>query len=140
MLLYSWREQVRVYGLAAIVLIAAFAMFRHTAAAQPLFYLAFIYSVLWVGTTPKLRRFVPPNDYSYGIYLYGFVMQQCVANLLPHLDHLQAVLVAAPLILICAVCSWHFVERPALRWCRRRVARAPLEPAPSVITTDGAVR
>ena len=100
-----------------------FLVFRDTAGAQPLFYLAFVYGVLWIGTTPLLRRFVPRNDYSYGIYLYGFMMQQCVANIAPHLNHQTAVLVAAPFILLCAALSWRYVERPVLVWCRRRLAR-----------------
>lgn len=125
MLIYGWREQIEISGFAAIGLIMTFLVFRDTAGAQPLFYLAFVYGVLWIGTTPVLRRFVPRNDYSYGIYLYGFMMQQCVASIAPHLSHQAAVLVAAPFILLCAALSWRYVERPVLVWCRRRLARAP---------------
>jgi peptidoglycan/LPS O-acetylase OafA/YrhL len=125
MLLYGWREEIELHGLPALGLVMVFLVFRDTAAAQPLFYLTFVYGVLWVGTTPMLRRFVPRNDYSYGIYLYGFMMQQCVASLAPHLNHQTAALVAAPFIMLCAVLSWHFVERPVLVWGRRRLARTP---------------
>ncbi len=76
----------------ALALTMVFLVFRDTAGAQPLFYLAFVYGVLWVGTTPLLRRFVPRHDYSYGIYLYGFMVQQCVANIAPQLSHVTAVL------------------------------------------------
>jgi peptidoglycan/LPS O-acetylase OafA/YrhL len=139
MLLYSWRERFQIHGLLALGFVMTFLVFRDTAAAQPLFYVAFVYGLLWFGTTPALRRFVPRNDYSYGIYLYGFMMQQCVASAAPHLDHVTATLVAAPLILLCAAASWHFVERPALMWMRRRLARTPRESAP-VIATDSAAR
>jgi peptidoglycan/LPS O-acetylase OafA/YrhL len=125
MLLYGWRERIAIHGLVAVGLVMVFLVFRDTAGAQPLFYLAFVYGVLWIGTTPLLRRFVPRNDYSYGIYLYGFMMQQCLANIAPHLHHLTAALVAAPFILLSAALSWRFVERPVLVWCRRRLARSP---------------
>jgi peptidoglycan/LPS O-acetylase OafA/YrhL len=125
MLLYGWRERFEVYGLAALGLVMVFLVFRDTAGAQPLFYLAFVYGVLWIGTTPLLRRFVPRNDYSYGIYLYGFMVQQCVASIAPHLGHQAAVLIGAPFILLCAALSWRYVERPVLVWCRRRLARRP---------------
>ena len=125
MLLYGWREDIELHGLAALGLVMVFLVFRDTAAAQPLFYLAFVYGVLWIGTTPLLRRSTPRNDYSYGIYLYGFMMQQCVASLAPRLSHQTATLVAAPFILLCAVLSWRFVERPVLVWCHRRLARTP---------------
>jgi peptidoglycan/LPS O-acetylase OafA/YrhL len=125
MVLYGWRERIEIHGLAALGLVMVFLVFRDTAAAQPLFYLAFVYGVLWIGTTPLLRRFAPRNDCSYGIYLYGFMMQQCVASIAPHLHHQMAVLVAAPFILLCAALSWRYVERPVLVWCRRRLARTP---------------
>jgi len=41
------------------------------------------------------------------IYLYGFMVQQCVANIAPQLSHVTAVLIAAPFILLCAALSWH---------------------------------
>lgn len=139
MLLYGLREHVRIDGMATLALFALYFVFHDTAAAQPLFYLAFAYGVLWAGTTPWLRRWVPHNDYSYGIYLYGFAIQQCVAAVAPKLDHLTALLIAAPAILLCAALSWHFVERPALRWCRRRIARAPDASSRSSGTDDTSV-
>jgi peptidoglycan/LPS O-acetylase OafA/YrhL len=122
-LLYGLRERIDIHGLMALALTMVFLVFRDTAGAQPLFYLAFVYGVLWVGTTPLLRRFVPRHDYSYGIYLYGFMVQQCVANIAPQLSHVTAVLIAAPFIVLIAALSWHCVERPVLRWCRARLAR-----------------
>ncbi|MFL6701573.1 MAG: acyltransferase family protein [Paraburkholderia graminis] len=122
-LLYGLRERIDIHGLMALALTMVFLVFRDTAGAQPLFYLAFVYGVLWVGTTPLLRRFVPRHDYSYGIYLYGFMVQQCVANIAPQLSHVTALLIAAPFIVLCAALSWHCVERPVLMWCRARLAR-----------------
>jgi peptidoglycan/LPS O-acetylase OafA/YrhL len=139
MLLYGWRERIEIDGLAALGLVMVFLVFRDTAGAQPLFYLAFVYGVLWVGTTPLLRHFVPRNDYSYGIYLYGFMMQQCVASIAPHLNHQMATLIAAPFILLCATLSWRYVERPVLVWCRRRLARRP-DPHGVAMAADTAVR
>jgi peptidoglycan/LPS O-acetylase OafA/YrhL len=139
MLLYGWRERIEFHGLGLLGLMMVFLVFRDTAGAQPLFYLFFVYGVMWVGTTPILRRFAPRNDYSYGIYLYGFMMQQCVASIAPHLNHQTAVLIAAPFILLCAALSWRFVESPVLSWCRRRLARTPGSLAVPM-TTDTAVR
>ncbi|MFM0507630.1 acyltransferase family protein [Paraburkholderia sp. RL17-373-BIF-A] len=140
MLLYGWRERIDINGLAALAFAMVFLVFRDTAGAQPLFYLAFVYGVLWIGTTPLLRRFVPRHDYSYGIYLYGFMVQQCVANIAPQLSHVAAVLIAAPFILLCAALSWHFVERPVLKWCRGRLARPSTQVAAGMPAGDQAVR
>ncbi|WP_028218318.1 acyltransferase family protein [Paraburkholderia oxyphila] len=124
MLLYAFRERVPVSGWAAAALGAVYLALRGTPLAQPVFYVAFAYGVLWVGTTPLLHRFAPRNDYSFGIYIYGFPVQQSVAHLWPNMDHLTSLLIAGPFIFACAYVSWHCVERPAIRWTRRRLAKS----------------
>ncbi|HEY2608222.1 MAG TPA: acyltransferase, partial [Paraburkholderia sp.] len=87
-----------------------------------------------------LRRFVPRHDYSYGIYLYGFMVQQCVANIAPQLSHVMSLLVAVPLILVCAALSWHFVERPVLTWCRGWLTPQHRPLATGIAARDQAMR
>jgi peptidoglycan/LPS O-acetylase OafA/YrhL len=140
MLLYGWRERIDINGLTALGFAMVFLVFRDTAGAQPLFYLAFVYGALWMGTAPLLRRFVPRHDYSYGIYLYGFMVQQCVASAAPQLSHVMSLLVAAPLILVCAALSWHFVEWPVLTWWRTRLAPPRRLLATGMAAGDQAVR
>ncbi len=124
MLLYACRHRVVISGWAALALCCTFLALRGTPLAQPAFYAAFGYGVLWLGTTPMLRRFVPRNDYSLGIYIYGFPVQQCVAALWPHLDPLVTLPLVAPFIFALAWLSWHGVEKPAMNWMRRRLARS----------------
>ncbi|NML29813.1 acyltransferase family protein [Paraburkholderia antibiotica] len=138
--LYGWRARIRIGGLIALALAMVFLVFRDTAGAQPLFYLMFVYGVLWIGTTPLLRRFVPRHDYSYGIYLYGFMVQQCIAALAPQLSHVMSLVVAGPLILVCAALSWHYVERPVLTWCRARLAPQRAVLATGIAPRDQAAR
>lgn len=72
------------------------------------FVFAFAYCIPWHG----FNRF---GDYSYGVYLWGFPMQQIVAHYLPELSPIQNALLAFPLALAFAVLSWTFIEKPALR-------------------------
>ncbi|GAA3457308.1 acyltransferase [Dactylosporangium matsuzakiense] len=64
---------------------------------------------------PRLHAVGREQDYSYGIYIYAFPVQQTVAHfggaswgLLPYIT------VCLPLVLLVAAASWHLVERPAL--------------------------
>ncbi len=123
-LLYGWREHVRIDGFAALGLLLVFLVFRDTAGAQVLFYIAFVYGVLWIGTTPLLRNWVPRRDYSYAIYLYGFMVQQCVAAVAPAMPPMLSVVVSAPFVLAAAAFSSRWIERPAMAWCRARIARS----------------
>jgi peptidoglycan/LPS O-acetylase OafA/YrhL len=124
MLLYALRDRVVISNWVAVLLLCIYLGLRGTPLAQPVFYLAFGYGVLWIGTAPLLHRFVPRNDYSLGIYIYGFPVQQSVSSLWPHLDHLSALLIATPVVFALAWLSWHCVEKPALGWTRRRLAHS----------------
>jgi peptidoglycan/LPS O-acetylase OafA/YrhL len=138
MLLYGWRDYVRADGWSVGLLVMTFLAFRDTAGAQPLFYLAFVFGLLWIGTAPALHRFVPRHDYSFGILIYGFIVQQSVASIAPHLNHLSAVLISAPFIFAFAYLSWHWVEKPVLGWCRRRLARTPADTVHGSMVGDSA--
>jgi peptidoglycan/LPS O-acetylase OafA/YrhL len=78
------------------------------------------YGVLGLGLSLRPRWLQLKNDFSYGIYIYGFPLQQFLAALgltsLPVLAFsILAVICAAPF----AVASWFFIEKPAIRWARR---------------------
>lgn len=71
------------------------------------------YLTLHLGLLDPARRLpVSSGDYSYGIFLYGFPVQQLVYAVLgPHPWWLNF-LAAAPVIVLLAIFSWHMVEAP----------------------------
>ena len=77
----------------------------------------FTYIVVAVGLTevPKLP-FFHRGDYSYGIYLYGYPIQQAVIASFPKgwtwWSHLAVSMV---IVTGFAIFSWHFIEKPILR-------------------------
>lgn len=73
------------------------------------------YVVCYIGTSnPKKIYIVRGADYSYGIYLYGFVIQQAFAATVPSAEWYTNIIVCVPLAALVAAISWHFVEKPAL--------------------------
>ena len=118
---YIWRDKVILHGGIVLALLALAALLWPT----PLFFPALIallaYGVLWLGYAPsgRLREFNRLGDYSYGIYIYAFPIQQMLAWS-GWRDPLPQAGMAFLLSLGCAVLSWHFVEEPAMRLRRRR--------------------
>jgi peptidoglycan/LPS O-acetylase OafA/YrhL len=76
------------------------------------------YLALWLALTPRLpvipaARF---GDLSYGIYIYGWPVEQGVVWLLGgRAAWWQVFLLGLPAAAALAFLSWHLVERPALR-------------------------
>lgn len=97
-------------------------------------YAFFAYLVIYVSLHPKiiLPSMDKYGDYSYGIYIYAFPVQQACAlwipNLTPFTMFLSAMLFTVPLALL----SWRYIEKPALkmkgkmrfgiRWTDQRVS------------------
>ena len=77
-----------------------------------------------------------PGDYSYGLFLYGFPLQQGLAALYPSLSPDQLTALALPAALLFAIASWHVIERRALSFKSWRAspplpAAAPVPQGPS---------
>ncbi len=75
------------------------------------------YAVLWLALSrsapiPRLAKY---GDFSYGIYILAFPIQQIVAQgLAGRGTWYLNVLMSAPIALALAVASWFLIERPAL--------------------------
>lgn len=123
-LLFVYRTRIPSSGILAalalvlIVLVTVGGLFKPVAA------LAVAYSVIYAGSRLPLARIGRRNDISYGMYIYGFPVQQFTVLLLggsflpPWAFALVTVVATVPL----AWLSWLAVEKPALRL--RRVARS----------------
>ncbi len=90
--------------------------------------------VLALGHSRLLRRVLPTpfGDLSYGIYLYGFVIQQVVLTQAIGLGDVGIAITAFVLTVCAAAASWRYVERPALARKAAGIGRSeapPPEPA-----------
>ncbi len=54
-------------------------------------------------------------DYSYGIYIYAFPVQQTVAHFFPEIGLFSYLVLTAVAIVPLAAISWYVIEKPALR-------------------------
>lgn len=145
--LYQYRERIpfrlsyMLAGAAAYAILAAFG--SPAWLANPVF--AFLtapilaYCVVYAGLSTALS-FAPLKraDYSYGIYLAGFPLQQALIQLMPGLKSpLLFFLLSAVVTAAFAAISWHLVEKPVMGLRRRfsvaarmHAASASAAPAP----------
>jgi peptidoglycan/LPS O-acetylase OafA/YrhL len=128
-LLWAARHQIRVTPLTlaasgAVVVAAALVGATPLLAPLPLAY-----------TLLGAAQYLPDleGDISYGVYLYGFPVQQVLHQALPSAHRwLFAFLAVVPTVTL-AWLSWRTVERPALRWAASLRAQG----SPSAVPAPG---
>ena len=114
---------VRIWGLrtgmawacsAVVLLAAATGHTGHMATALATFG---AYALVWLGTRDNAlsRLSAHTGDLSYGVYLYGWPVQQLVRMVSPLDTPWVTVALCLPATLLCAWLSHRFVEAPALR-------------------------
>ncbi|WP_404712365.1 acyltransferase family protein [Sphingomonas sp. MMS24-J13] len=103
----------------ALILLSGFLLPRTAFSVMPLASVLAMpiygYTTVFLGATrvpplPFFRR----GDYSYGIYLYGFPIQQVVVSLGVRNPLLVFVTAIGPICAL-AMLSWHLVEKPTLK-------------------------
>lgn len=118
---YLWRERVplSLAGLAGACVLTA--LLSATPAYKAAMFLTTAWGVLVLAMAPELtrRHSEPPADLSYGVYLYGWPVQQSLVTLWPGAGALILLWPSLLLTLIVAALSWYGIEKPALRLKRR---------------------
>jgi len=117
---YVYRERLRL-GLAGVAACwATVAMLSASAFFASAIMLALVYTALWAAFVPKgaLLTYNRLGDYSYGIYIFAYPVQQTLVALWPDMSVAQNIAGAAPITLALAVASWNWIEKPALDMAR----------------------
>lgn len=77
-----------------------------------LFYVAFFYTTIFLASLKfVINRFKLPLDVSYGVYIYGFMIQQCVHALFPMMGVHGNQFISLMLALFAGILSWYLVEK-----------------------------
>jgi peptidoglycan/LPS O-acetylase OafA/YrhL len=80
------------------------------------FILTLAYGTLVLAYHPRIQwhAYNRVGDYSYGLYVYAFPVQQTIVAHVPGLTPVELFGVSFAVTLALAALSWHFLERPAL--------------------------
>lgn len=113
---YQFRDKIRLnFWLVLLALVAALACLKYPMykywMVVPATYLTVAVGLL----NPRKSHLLETGDYSYGLFLYGYPLQQAVVALVPGAREWYVnLLVAIPLSLMFAIASWHLVEKRVL--------------------------
>jgi peptidoglycan/LPS O-acetylase OafA/YrhL len=127
--LYVYADKIRLSFGVAVALAVAAALTYATPLFEVSLRIALAYGVIFLALVPAgaIRSFNLAGDYSYGLYILCFPIQQSFVMLDPGLTPGALLAVSFPAVLAFAILSWHFVEHPALQqkaWVGARLQAA----------------
>jgi len=91
-----------------------------------IFPFAIPYVLFWLAFRPnvRLQNWACFGDFSYGIYLYAFPIQQLIVSQIHGIGPISLFLIATPLSVVAGVISWHLVEKHFLKLKHRLPSRS----------------
>jgi len=116
MILFQFRQRAPLRLSMLVLLGAASAISYGSPWFHELFILAWSYGIFYLGFLryEPLLAYNRLGDYSYGMYIYGFPVEQVIAAVYRGCTPAVMVTLSMPLTLLLAVLSWHCVEERAL--------------------------
>ncbi len=115
-IIYLYRDRLRwnIVTLAVALIIAAVTVSLN-GIANVLLPPAFALLTVMIGLSDFRRVWILRGaDYSYGIYLYHWIIFQSVLNFFPHKWY-WTIGVGLPLVVLFSAFSWHVIEKPAMK-------------------------
>ena len=121
LLLHSFRDRIRFNPFLFTLSVAGIWLCLSNLELGYLIALPAAYATVYLGLqNPRKSRLLASGDYSYGVFLYGFPLQQALVASTPLARTWYGnIALALPLALCAGVLSWHLVEK-------RVLARKPL--------------
>lgn len=118
-LFYLYREKISLDKTILVAAVIIYLITLRTSFAIVANYIILPYIVFYVAyaNIPKLANFGKYGDFSYGMYIYAFPIQQTIMHFgKQYLSVWSFFLLAFMTTLILAAISWKYIEKPALKF------------------------
>lgn len=125
MLVYLFRSKIILNSYLAILSVIVLLIATYVGYYNLVFIFAGSYLIFYLGFGVKktLPSFQNKGDFSYGMYIYAFPVQQLISFiLLSHLTPWLNFLIAAPVTFALSILSWFLVEKKAMKLKKSKIS------------------
>lgn len=115
--MYVFRRQMKLSGLVAGMMLIPLLTIDNALVSMVALWIAIPYvAIVFAYKAPAIFRLFNGADYSYGVYIYAYPIQQAVSLIGSQsgFTWIWALIISGSITLLFAGLSWHFIEKPAL--------------------------
>ncbi|RRN01639.1 acyltransferase [Bibersteinia trehalosi] len=113
--LYLYRDKIIISKRWLMALSILFLFLSFWGGLKYILLLTLPYFFVVLGSLVKTNIFSRKGDFSYGMYIYAFPIQQVLINFLVNISPLQLTMYSLILTVILSIFSWFFIEKPFLK-------------------------
>lgn len=120
-ILAAWKDKVKIdLKLTLGLILISILMFQSTYNYY-YFYIAVFISTLYISGNKLVLKLKPRFDISYGIYLWGWPVQQIIISLYPEQSAEFNQITSIAICFVISYASWKLVERPSINFGRKLI-------------------
>jgi len=111
---YVWRDRIRLSSGWFFIALSLLLVSTINKDVYFVFYCLFLpYLIFYVAYVPSghVRKFNGIGDYSYGMYIYGWPVQQSMAAIIPDISVNIMIAYSFIITLVLSIFSWHLIEK-----------------------------
>jgi peptidoglycan/LPS O-acetylase OafA/YrhL len=116
-LMWIWRDTIPFYRYAWVPIALLAALLHNCPAQEAIMTYALPYAAISfaLNPIPLVQSMGRSGDFSYGIYIYGFLIQQTIMHFWPHIGTYAFLAACVAISIMVGACSWHLIEKPTMR-------------------------
>jgi peptidoglycan/LPS O-acetylase OafA/YrhL len=107
------RDEIKLTSIGVVVVLLFAAALHRSEHFFVAYFATLTYLTFYLAFVPAIPR-IEKRDLSYGVYLYGWPVQQCVLLFMPNSGAVTNAILASTFCLLLAAASWAWIERPCL--------------------------
>lgn len=100
-------------------------LFQNSLYSRYIFYLFVFISIIYFFSREWIVKLKLKSDISYGVYIWGWPVQQVLAHQFPNLSFGMHIILATLISCAAGAFSWFFIEKPSIDFGRRFYQRIP---------------
>ena len=118
-LLALWKDKVKINIELILSSFIICYLFRNTSLTPYLMYISIFLTLIYLFTRNFIVHLKPRYDLSYGVYLWGWVIQQIWVSLMPGLSSLKLTVLSSFSSVLVGYLSWKIVEKPFINYGKK---------------------